>query len=90
MLPDYEIKRTKTKFEKVIPYIEFLLILIIIQAVLSLFTIGPVEEEIRFRLLAHSNAPTDQHIKKEIQQEIEPLIENAVAISSPTRNSRRT
>ncbi|MCZ2257526.1 stage II sporulation protein R [Sporosarcina sp. G11-34] len=82
MLQDYEIKRTKTKFEKTILYIELLLVLIIIQSALSLFNVEAVDEEaIRFRLLANSNAPVDQQIKKEIQQEIEPLIEGAVATS---------
>ena len=33
---------------------------------------------IRFRLLAHSDAPADQQIKIGIQREIQPLIENAV------------
>ena len=64
MLQDYEIKRKQTKFEKVIPYIEFIIVLIIIQSVITLFT-GDTEEEdaIRFRLLAHSDAPADQQIK---------------------------
>ena len=82
MLQDYEIKKTKTKMELVIPYIEFILMLIIIQSVLLLLAGGSEEEEaIRFRLLAHSNAPADQQIKMKIQQEIEPLLQNAVATS---------
>jgi stage II sporulation protein R len=60
MLEDYEIKRTPTRFEKVIPYIEFIIVLIIIQSVITLFT-GDTEEgdAIRFRLLAHSGARHD-------------------------------
>ena len=79
MLQDYEIKRTQTRFEKVIPYIEFIIVLIIIQSVITLFT-GDTEEgdAIRFRLLAHSDAPVDQQIKQDIQREIEPLIAKAV------------
>ena len=82
MLQDYEIKKTTTKFEKVLPYIEFLLVLIIIQSFISLFTVGLAEEEaVRFRLLANSNTPIDQQIKKDIQREIEPLIQKAVVTS---------
>ena len=81
MLPDYEIKRKRTIIEKLMPYFEFALILIILQTVILLFSGGPSDEEIRFRILAHSNTPADQQMKKEMQREIEPLIENAVAIS---------
>ena len=80
MLPDYENKRTTTIMEKILPYIELIILLIIIQSVVTLFTAKPAEEDaIRFRLLAHSNAPADQRVKTAIQQEIEPLIEEAVA-----------
>ncbi|MBE1555716.1 stage II sporulation protein R [Sporosarcina limicola] len=82
MLPDYEIKRTKTRFEKVVPYIELIIMLIIIQSIIMLFTAGPAQEDaIRFRLLAHSDAPVDQQIKMEIQRKIQPLIEKAVNTS---------
>lgn len=82
MLPDYEIERTKTRLQKALPIIEFMLMLIIIQSILTFFTTSPVEgETIQFRLLAHSNAAVDQHVKKDIQREIEPLIETAVAMS---------
>lgn len=86
MLQDYEIKRKTTIIEKIVPYIEFALILIIIQSVILLFSGGqPEEEELRFRLLANSNAPADQQIKKEIQQEIAPLIESVVNRSQSTK-----
>ncbi|CAM3135498.1 stage II sporulation protein R [Filibacter tadaridae] len=79
MLQDYEIIKTKTRLEKVMPYIEFIIVLIIIQSLVTLFTTGPVDEEsIRFRLLAHSDAPADQQVKEAIQREIAPLINNAV------------
>ena len=79
MLQDYEIKRTPTRFEKVIPDIEFILVLIIIQSALMLFT-GDTEEgdAIRFRLLAHSDAPVDQQMKEDIRREIEPMIAKAI------------
>ena len=81
MLPDYEIEQKKTIIEKLMPFIEFIIALLIIQSILTLFTTGNAEEEdtIRFRLLAHSNTPSDQQIKREIQQEIAPLIEKAIA-----------
>ncbi|WP_203248443.1 stage II sporulation protein R [Sporosarcina beigongshangi] len=86
MLPDYEIIRETTIFEKMIPFIEFIIVLILIQSVLTLFTAGAAEEDtIRFRMLAHSNAPVDQQMKKDIQQQIEPLINKAVASSLSTK-----
>ncbi|MEK5039960.1 stage II sporulation protein R [Sporosarcina sp. FSL K6-3457] len=81
MLTDYEIIR-KTTINKVMPYIEFILVLIVIQSILTLFTAGPTEDDaIRFRMLAHSNAPVDQQVKRAIQQQIEPLINEAVTSS---------
>lgn len=86
MLTDYEIKPKTTIIEKVIPYIEFALILIILQAVILLLSDGQGEDEaIRFRLLAHSNTQADQEMKQEIQREIEPLIKNAVTNSHTTK-----
>lgn len=82
MLPDYEIVR-KTKIEKILPILEFILVLLLIQAIISLFTPLAIEEEaVRFRILAHSNADKDQQIKMDIQKQIEPLIQ--VAIGSST------
>lgn len=79
MLQDYEINRTKTIIQKLVPYIEFIIILIMIQALVSLFTTAAEEDDtIRFRLLAHSDTPADQRVKIAIQHEIQPLIENAV------------
>lgn len=86
MLQDYEITRTKTIVQKLVPYIEFIVILIMIQAFVSLFTTATDEDNaIRFRLLAHSNAPADQRIKVDIQHEIQPLIENAVNTSQTNK-----
>ena len=82
MLTDYEIIRKTTIFNKVMPYIEFIIVLFMIQSILTLFTAGPAEDDaIRFRMLAHSNAPVDQQLKMDIQQQIEPLINEAVASS---------
>ena len=82
MLTDYEIIRKTTIFNKVMPYIEFIFVLIVIQSILTLFTAGPAEDDaIRFRMLAHSNAPVDQQVKVAIQQQIEPLINEAVTSS---------
>lgn len=83
MLPDYEIAKKKSLFEKVTPFIEFIILLVIIQSIVTLFTAERAEEEeaIRFRLLAHSDAPADQQMKVAIQQEIEPIIQQAVAAS---------
>ncbi|MBO0588744.1 stage II sporulation protein R [Sporosarcina sp. E16_8] len=82
MLTDYEIIRKKTIGQKWLPYIEFIIMLIIIQAFIAVFmTVTEEEDAIRFRLLAHSNAPADQQIKISIQHEIQPLIENAVNTS---------
>lgn len=83
MLQDYEMKRTKSGFEKWVPFIELLLAVIFIQSLVLIFMAAePEEETIRFRLLAHSNAPADQFIKMEIQHAIEPLIEQATNGSS--------
>ena len=82
MLPDYEIKRTGQKNEKLMPIIEFALILIILQSAIVLFAGGQTEEAIQFRLLAHSNTVADQLVKEEIQQEIAPLIEHALNSSN--------
>ncbi|WP_172371347.1 stage II sporulation protein R [Sporosarcina jiandibaonis] len=83
MLPDYEIKQKPSSMGRIIPYAEFILILIIIQCILGLFTgAESAEETIRFRLLAHSNSTTDQAIKEEIQLKIQPLVENAVTNST--------
>ena len=79
MLPDYEIRRTKTIGQKVLPYIEFIIVLIIIQSFITVFAeAGDDEQSIRFRLLADSNAPADQQVKSDIQKKIQPLIEEAV------------
>jgi len=83
MLTDYEIKQKPSKLDQLMPIIEFILILIILQSIIFLFSAGVNEkdEAIRFRLLAHSNTAADQNIKEKIQVEIEPLIQDAVEAS---------
>jgi stage II sporulation protein R len=86
VLQDYEINRTKTIAQKLVPFIEFIIILIMIQAFVAVFMAGTDEDDaIRFRLLAHSNSPADQRIKADIQHEIQPLIENAINKSQTTK-----
>lgn len=81
MLPDYEIIKNNRPKHKIIAFLEFVLILIIFQSAIMLLTGGPSEEAIQFRILAHSNTEKDQLEKQEIQQEIAPLIQNAIATS---------
>ncbi len=82
MLQDYEIKRTETNTRKIMIVLEFALILIIMQSILTLFAGASAEEAVQFRLLAHSNAATDQLTKEEIRREIAPLIDNVVTTST--------
>lgn len=82
MLPDYEIKKTKQPKHRFFIILEFVLILIIFQSAIALFTGGNSEEAIQFRVLAHSNADKDQLAKTEVQQEIAPLIRNAIETST--------
>lgn len=84
MLPDYEIKRIEQNAKKMIPFIEFVLILIMLQCAIALFTGERAEEAIQFRLLAHSNTGADQSIKREVQEEIAPLIDEAIITASST------
>lgn len=84
MLQDYEISNLHTRTKrmgKVVAVVEFMLILFLIQSALMLFIQPQPEqaEEIRFRVVAHSNTPADQQLKESIQQAIAPLIHNAVS-----------
>lgn len=87
MLPDYPqfaqqpIFTTEPNYKwrkRVIALIEFILILVMLQAILTLFQEHTSEEPIRYRILAHSDAPADQAIKVRIQQAIEPMIAGAI------------
>ena len=81
MLQDYEIINQSTgRTNRLITVVEFILVLFIIQSALMLFTgQAEQEEEIRFRILSHSNAPADQQLKEEIRLVIEPMIHQAIA-----------
>ncbi|MFD1203792.1 MULTISPECIES: stage II sporulation protein R [Sporosarcina] len=85
MLQDYEIQKQPNWTNRIVAVVEFILVLFVIQSALLLF-MGPEEqpEEIRFRILAHSNSPADQKIKHSIQQEIEPLIYKAIGQAETT------
>ncbi|MCG7343899.1 stage II sporulation protein R [Sporosarcina sp. ACRSL] len=80
MLQDYEISKPVGRIDSFMAVIEFILVLFLIQSALLLFS-GQAEqdEEIRFRILSHSNAPADQKLKEEIQLVIEPMINQAIA-----------
>ena len=91
MLPDYPqfaqqpiltTEPTHKWRKKAIALIEFLLILVMLQAILTLFQEHTSEEPIRYRILAHSDAPADQAVKIRIQQAIEPMIAGAIARSA--------
>ncbi|WP_262174361.1 stage II sporulation protein R [Saccharococcus sp. Marseille-Q5394] len=82
MLQDYEIMNLKPnkRMDRVMAVVEFILVLFLIQSALLLFTgQAEQEEEIRFRILAHSNAPADQNLKEEIRLVIEPMINQAIS-----------
>lgn len=61
---------------------EFLLIMVMLQAVLALFQPHAAEEPVRYRILAHSDSPADQAVKLRIQQEVEPMIASALAAAA--------
>lgn len=84
MLQDYEIQRTSGPTEKMISWIELLLIVVILQAFLTLFGGSAQEEALQFRLLAHSNTAADQLVKKEVQEAIAPLLETALVKGQTT------
>ncbi|MCM3636470.1 stage II sporulation protein R [Sporosarcina luteola] len=82
MLQDYEIMNLKPnkRMDRLMAVVEFILVLFLIQSALLLFTgQAEQEEEIRFRILAHSNAPADQNLKEEIRLVIEPMINQAIS-----------
>lgn len=82
MLQDYEITNLQPtkRMERWMAIVEFMLVLFLIQSALLLFSgQAEQEEEIRFRILAHSNAPADQKLKEEIQLVIEPMINQAIS-----------
>lgn len=81
MLQDYEIITQSTRqTSRLMAVVEFILVLFIIQSALMLFTgQAEQEEEIRFRILSHSNTTVDQQLKEEIRLVIEPMIHQAMS-----------
>src|SRR4051794_5329587 len=81
MLQDYEIITSSTRRTNgLMTVVEFILVLFLIQSALMLFSgQAEQEEEIRFRILSHSNAPSDQQLKEEIRLVIEPIINQAIS-----------
>ncbi|MGG0645028.1 stage II sporulation protein R [Sporosarcina gallistercoris] len=88
MLPDYPqfaqqptltIEPDHKWRKRLIALVEFILILVMLQSILTLFQEHTSDEPIRYRILAHSDAPADQAIKVRIQEEIEPMIAGAIA-----------
>lgn len=82
MLQDYEITNLQSNkwMDRLVAVGEFILVLFLIQSALLLFSgQAEQEEEIRFRILSHSNAPADQELKEEIRLVIEPMIHQAIS-----------
>ncbi|ARF17968.1 stage II sporulation protein R [Sporosarcina sp. P3] len=86
MLQDYPINQQPTQTSKLLAFIEFVLILLTIQAVLLVFgqqaTTG---EATQFRILANSNTVADQQVKRDVQEKIAPLLEQAINQSTSTQ-----
>lgn len=77
MLPDYEIKRTRSTWGQLDSIIFFVWMLLLMQLVLFVIFQGTDQAEgMRFRLIANSNTVEDQQIKEEIKSIIEPILMN--------------
>ena len=85
MIQDYEILRNDEPQAKRSPWIELILTLVFIQTLLFLLPAGSgaadavPADAIQIRIVANSNTKEDQEIKSLIQQEIQPLLQKAVA-----------
>ncbi|SIT69654.1 stage II sporulation protein R [Edaphobacillus lindanitolerans] len=83
MLNDYPINQSKRMQEKLraaIPFIQFILMLIVIQCALFLLTGTAAEEAegmLRIRVIADSNTESAQSAKREIVALIAPAVEQA-------------
>ncbi|WP_052455783.1 stage II sporulation protein R [Bhargavaea cecembensis] len=83
MLTDYNIRKTasgKEKLRAAIPFIEFILMLLIVQCALFLLTGSGAEEEasmLRIRVIADSNHASAQAEKREVVGLIAPAVERA-------------
>lgn len=85
MLPDYEIIRNESPQSKRSPWIELIFSLLIIQTMLFLLpsASGAAEaipaDAIHVRIVANSNTQEDQEMKSLIQEEIQPILVEAIA-----------
>ena len=90
MIEDYEILRNEEPQAKRSPWIELIMALVFIQTLLFLLPAGSgaadavPADAIQIRIVANSNTKEDQEIKSLIQQEIQPLLQKAVAKVSTT------
>ncbi|PID02411.1 stage II sporulation protein R [Sporosarcina sp. P2] len=79
MLQDYPINQQPNQTSKLLAFIEFVLILLTIQAVLLVFgQQAATSEATQFRILANSNTVADQQVKRDVQEKIAPLLEQAI------------
>lgn len=81
MLVDYDIERSEPKKESLIPFIQFVLIIVFIQCLVYVLpewmTSSAAEvdgDTLRFRVIANSNSDRDQELKQEILTDIQPLL----------------
>ena len=86
MIEDYEILRNEQpQAYKRSPWIELILSLVFIQALLFLLPAGSgaadavPADAIQIRIVANSNTKEDQQIKSLIKQEIQPMLEKVMA-----------
>ena len=85
MIQDYEILRNDEPQAKRSPWIELIMALVFIQTLLFLLPAGSdaadamPADALHIRIVANSNTKEDQQIKSLIQQEIQPLVQKAVA-----------
>lgn len=83
MLPDYEIIRNDSPKSKRSPWIELIFSILIIQILLFVLPSGsgvaevPVDA-IHVRIVANSNTKEDQAVKSLIQEEINPILQDAI------------
>jgi stage II sporulation protein R len=83
MLPDYEIIRNESPQSKRSPWTELIFSLLIIQILLFVLPSGSgaaevPEDAIHVRIVANSNTVEDQAVKSLIQEEINPILQDAI------------
>lgn len=91
MLPDYEIvrKEPNSVVRNSLLILEFMLLMFILHSVLICFMPSQEAEDVlHFRMLAHSNALTDQQVKRDIQEAIAPYMKNVFTQTTTTEAMR--